>query len=65
MEELKGSSRYINENVENVDGEEVMETRYACEFHLYTETRTAHEMIKQLSDDGPYAKPSGRLCYSA
>ena len=33
MEELKGSNTYIDENVENIDGEEVLETKYACEFH--------------------------------
>ena len=38
MEELKGSNLYIDENVESVDGEEVLETKYACEFHSHTET---------------------------
>jgi hypothetical protein len=35
MEDLKGSNPYIDETVESVDGEEVLETKYACEFHSH------------------------------
>lgn len=31
-EDLKGSSQNFAENVEVFDGEEVLETKYACEF---------------------------------